>query len=69
MYPYRYGSYQIYSANKKTNLYQIVSYLNVTSSDVTAMFPHYMYQAILRVATDDPNFNFDVTTQPYPIFQ
>ena len=33
------------------------------------MFPQYMYQSILRVATDDPNFNFDVTTQPYPIFQ
>ena len=69
LYPYRYGSYQIFQANKKTNIYQIVSYLNVTSQDVTAMFPQYMYQAILRVATDDPTFTFDVTSTPYPIYQ
>jgi len=69
LYPYRYGSYQIFQANKKSNLYQIVNYLNVTSQDVTAMFPQYMYQAILRVATDDPTFNFDVTSTPYPIYQ
>ena len=69
LYPYRYGSYQIFSANKNQNLYQIVNYLNVTSQDVTAMFPQYMYQAILRVATGDENFNFDVTTTPYPIYQ
>ena len=31
LYPYRYGSYQIYAANKKSNLYQIINYLNVTS--------------------------------------
>ena len=31
VYPYRYGSYQIYQANKKSNLYNIVNFLNVTS--------------------------------------
>ena len=41
----------------------------MTSQDVTAMFPQYMYQAILRVATDDPDFTFDVTSTPYPIYQ
>jgi len=30
-YPYRYGSYQIFKANKKENLYQVVNYLNMTS--------------------------------------
>ena len=43
LYPYRYGSYQIYQANKKSNLYNIVNFLNVTSQDVTAMYPQYMY--------------------------
>lgn len=28
-----------------------------------------MYQAILRVAFDDPSMNFDVTSTPYPIYQ
>ena len=69
LYPYRYGSYQIYHANKKTNVYQIVNFLNVTSQDVTAMYPQYMYQSILRVATGDPDFTFSVTTTPYPIYQ
>jgi len=69
LYPYRYGSYQIYQANKKSNLYNIVNYLNVTSQDVTALYPQYIYQSILRVATGDPDFVFDVTSTPYPIYQ
>jgi hypothetical protein len=42
-YPYRYGSYQIFQANTGTNLYNIVNYLNVTSQDVTALYPQYIY--------------------------
>ena len=38
-YPYRYGSYQIYYANTNTHLYQVTNFLNVTSQDVTGMFP------------------------------
>ena len=68
LYPYRYGSYQIFTANRATNLYQIVNFLNVTSQDVTAMYPQYMYQAILRVATNDPDFTFSVTSTPFPIY-
>lgn len=33
------------------------------------MYPQYMYQAILRVATGDPNFTFSVTSTPFPIYQ
>ena len=69
LYPYRYGSYQIYQANKKSNLYSIVNFLNVTSQDVTAMYPQYIYQSILRVATGKPELNFDITSTPYPIYQ
>ena len=31
LYPYRYGSYQIYQANRNSHLYNIINYLNVTS--------------------------------------
>ena len=31
VYPYRYGSYQIFHANKADNKYQIISFLNATS--------------------------------------
>ena len=68
MYPYRYGSYQVYQANKNNNQYQINSFLNVTSQDVAALYPQYMYTSILRTALDDPEFVFDVTTTPFPVF-
>lgn len=28
-----------------------------------------MYQAILRVATGDPEFEFNVINQPFPVYQ
>ena len=31
LYPYRYGSFQIYHANRADNLYNVISFLNVTS--------------------------------------
>ena len=33
------------------------------------MFPQFMYQAILRVATGDPNFTFNVINYPFPVYQ
>jgi len=68
VFPYRYGSYNIFLANKLTNQFLIVNYLNITSQDVTALYPQYMLQAILRTATDDPELNFDVTSVPFPIY-
>ena len=60
LFPYRYGSYQIYQANKASQIYNMIAYLNVTSQDSTAFYPQFMYQAILRVATDDPTLEFNV---------
>ena len=39
LYPYRYGSYQIYQANKKNHTYSITNFLNITSQDVGALYP------------------------------
>jgi len=33
------------------------------------MYPQYLYTAILRVATGDPELNFSMTTTPFPIYQ
>lgn len=55
LYPYRYGSYNIYQANNITNQFIFINYINVTSQDVSALYPQYMYQAILRVALGDPD--------------
>ena len=43
MYPYRYGSFQVYHANKNDQTWAVINYLNVTSQDVTAMYPQYLY--------------------------
>ena len=42
VFPYRFGSYNIFEANKITNQFKIVNYLNITSQDVTALYPQYM---------------------------
>ena len=41
--------------------------MNITSQDVEALFPQYMYQAVLSAVIDTP-ITYDVTTQPFPIF-
>ena len=69
VYPYSYGSFQVYHANRNDSVYTFTSYINATSQDVTGMFPHFMYTAIMRAATNDPDFIFDVTTVPFPIYQ
>lgn len=30
------------------------------------MFPQFIYESILKTASGNPNFNFEVTTVPYP---
>jgi ATP-binding cassette subfamily A (ABC1) protein 3 len=41
--------------------------LNLTSQDVAALYPQFIYESILKTATNDSNFQFNVTTQPYPL--
>ncbi len=41
--------------------------MNLTSQDVTAAYPQYLYEAILKKALGRPNFKFRLTTTPYPI--
>jgi len=62
-----YGSYEIFQADRQNQEYKFVSYVNLTSSDSVALFPQYMYESILKVATDDPNFEFKTRSTPYPI--
>ena len=39
LYPYRYGSYQVYQASRDDQRYAITAFLNITSQDATALFP------------------------------
>ena len=49
-------------------MYQFNTFLNVTSQDVTAIYPQFLYTSILRTALENPNFNLNVTTAPFPVF-
>ena len=39
LYPYRYGAYQVFQASKADSRYAITAFLNITSQDVSALFP------------------------------
>ena len=41
--------------------------MNLTSQDVAAFYPEFMYEAILTSAIGDPKFSFQVTTAPFPL--
>lgn len=43
-----------------------MSFVNLTSQDVTGLYPLFMYQSILKTATNNPKFNFTVRSTPYP---
>ena len=38
----------------------------MTSQDVSVLYPQFMYESILKVATDDPEFSFKTKSTPYP---
>ena len=35
---------------------------------MTALYPQFIYESILKTATGDSDFTFQVTTQPFPVF-
>ena len=43
-----------------------MSYVNTTSKDVVSHYPQFMYESILKTATDDPSFEFSVKSSPPP---
>ena len=39
----------------------------MTSRDSSILFPQFMYESILKIANDDPDFEFKVSTLVYPV--
>lgn len=65
--PYLYGSYEIYQADSESHLYKFVSYINMTSSASSILYPQFMYESILKTATGDSEFEFKTRSTPYPV--
>jgi len=41
--------------------------MNITSQDVAALVPQFMYESILKTAFDDPEFEFKVKIRAFPL--
>jgi ATP-binding cassette, subfamily A (ABC1), member 3 len=67
--PYRYGSYFLYEANNQSKQFKAALYLNLTSQDIAAAYPQFLYEAVIRAASGKPNFKLRLTTTPYPVTQ
>lgn len=66
-YPWLYASYEAFHLNRENQQYKFFSFFNMTCSDCAELYPQYMYESILKVATDDPEFSFKVRNTPFPM--
>ena len=41
----------------------------MTAPDASILFPQFMYESILKVANDDPEFEFKVKSTAYPVIE
>lgn len=61
--PYRYGSYEIYRSDLGNQQYEFATMMNITSAMVTAYYPQFMYESILKSAV---NVDMNLNTVPFP---
>jgi len=68
--PYRFGSYEIFKAEKTAWDFQVNVFVNATSQQTVPYFHQYMYDSIFtNVNKDlDKTIQLEVTTAPFPIF-
>jgi hypothetical protein len=57
----------MYEADRDKQRYKFYSWLNLTNQDGAGLYPQFMYESILRVATDDKDFQFKARITPYPV--
>lgn len=53
--------------NTVESQYKVASFVNGTSQDVTAVAPTFLYEAVIRHATGDDDYQFTMTNAPMPI--
>lgn len=67
VFPYRVGSFYVYEANNKTKQFKVATYMNLTSQDVMALYPQFLYEAVLKTATGRDDLKLKVTSVPFPL--
>jgi hypothetical protein len=67
VFPYRVGSYYFYEANNKTKQFKVAAFMNLTSQDVMALYPQFLYESIIKTATGRDDVKLKVTSVPFPL--
>ena len=53
--------------NNSTKQFKVATFVNVTSQDVAGLYPQFMYESVIRLATGNPDVKFKVTNTPFPM--
>ena len=48
-------------------MFKVLTMLNISSQDVAAAYPHFLYEAIIRAASGRPDYKFEVSTKAFPV--
>ena len=43
-----------------------MSFVNLTSQDASSLYPIFMYEPLLKLATNNENFKFKIRMTPFP---
>lgn len=62
-----YGAYFLYELNNSTKQFKVGTLVNITQRNSAALYPQFMYESILKLATGDPKLKFTVVNSPWPI--
>ena len=62
-----YGAYYLYEMNNSTKQFKVGTLVNTTQSDSAALYPQFMYESIIKLATGDTKLKFTMVNSPLPI--
>ena len=61
------GSFEFFELNMTSNKYMFTTLVDITSPHTSILFPQFALEAILKVATRDPDFEFRTRSTPFAI--
>jgi len=64
--PYFYCGYQVYECDLDKHQYKFYNFINMTNQDATGLYPQFMYEGILKLATGKEDLKFKVRNTPFP---
>ena len=63
----QFGSFEFFELNSTSNKYMFTTLVDITSPHASILFPQFALDAILKVATRDPEFEFRTRSTPFAI--